>query len=300
MLIGVAAALVLVLAPLLLGLAGALRPHRAHADERRDAARWNPALTVTSALLYALAFNVTFFLQELFLVLPKAFLPGVHPTLFHNNHTWVGENALTGLFQGSGALAILVCGVLCGRRLRRRPPQQTERRLFLIWMTYQGLLQALLQVVVGSLNARNDVGMAMSYLGLGPAARAVLALAALAAIPPIALWLTRELLSFAATPAQLASVRARSAYIFSVATLPALLGVLLIIPFRLPRDPLEVLAPPVAVTLVGILWMQAAAWRMRGVSPAALQPAGSPLRPLVLLLALLLVFQLLLRPGIRL
>lgn len=300
MLIGVAAALVLVVAPLLLGLAGVLRPHRAHEDEPHDAAGWNATLTAASALLYALAFNLTFLIQELFLVLPKALLPGVHPTLFHNNHTWSGEHPLTGLLQGSGALAILLSGLWCGWRLRRRPPAGSEWRLFLIWMSYQGLLQALLQVVVGSLNPRNDVGMAMAYLGLGPASRAIAACVALCAIPPAALGLARALLALAPGAAQLASARARSMFMFSVATLPGLLGVLLIIPFRLPREALEVFAPPLAVTVVGMLWMQAAAWRLRHVERAALEPPGSLLRPLELLIALLLVFQLLLRPGIRL
>lgn len=82
MLIGVAAALLLVVVPLMLGLAGVLRRHRAHEDEVRQGAHWSARLTVSSALLYALAFNLTFLIQELFLVLPKALLPGVRPTLF--------------------------------------------------------------------------------------------------------------------------------------------------------------------------------------------------------------------------
>jgi len=299
MLIGVAAALLLVVAPLTLGLAGVLRRHRAHDDEVRNGARWSVPLAASSALLYALAFNLTFFIQELFLVLPKALLPGVHPTLFHNNHTWEGESPLTSLFQGSGALAIFVSGLLCARRLERHPPRSRGGWLFLVWMAYNGLLQALQQVVVGALHAGSDVGMAMDYLGLGATGKPVAALAALLAIPAVALRLTRALLVLADSPVRLASARARSAFIFNIATLPGVLGILLIIPFRIPREALEVLAPPVAVTLIGMTWMQAAAWRFRRIEPVPLAPLASPLRPLGLLLALLLVFQLLLRPGIR-
>jgi hypothetical protein len=54
------------------------------------------------------------------------------------------------------------------------------------------------------------------------------------------------------------------------------------------------------VTAIGIPWIQAGAWRVHGVAPAELAPLRSPVVPLVLLLALLFVFQLLLRPGIRL
>ena len=46
---------------------------------------------VASALLCALAFNLTFFWQELWLVIPKALTPGLHPILFHNDHDWTGS-----------------------------------------------------------------------------------------------------------------------------------------------------------------------------------------------------------------
>ena len=299
MLIGIAAATLLIVGPLMLGLRGVVRSHRAQRDEWRGGARWNWRLTVSSALIYAIAFNLTFFIQELFLVLPKALLPGVTPTLFHNNHTWEGDHPLTSLFQGSGALATFASGLLCALLLRHRRAASRTWRIFLIWMTYSGLLQALPQVVVGAVYPDNDVGMAMEYLGLEPWAKTAAALAALLAIPVIALQLTPPLLGLADRPAQIESARARSAFIFGVATLPALLAILLIVPFRMPREWLEVLAPPIVVTVIGVAWMQAGAWRLRVARPDAHTPLASPLYPLGALLALLLVFQLLLRPGIR-
>lgn len=183
---------------------------------------------MSSALLYTLAYNLTFFIQELFLVLPKALTPGLRPTLFHNNHTWEGENPLASLFQGTGALAILTSGTICGWLLRRSWRSITVR-LFLIWMTYNGLYQALPQVVIGAISPRSDAGMAITYLGLGEAARTAAALTAL--------------------------------------------------------------------SLIGIVWMQALAWRAgvvswRGATRASI---GYPLAAAV---ALLLVFQLLLRRGV--
>src|SRR5690606_22846652 len=70
--------------PLLLGLAGliARRPGASVAPS------WDWRLVAHSALLYTIAFNLVFFIQELFLVLPKAFTPGLRPTLYHNNHDW--------------------------------------------------------------------------------------------------------------------------------------------------------------------------------------------------------------------
>jgi hypothetical protein len=37
------------------------------------------AHAIGSTLLYTLAFNLTFFIQELFLVVPKALTPGLRP-----------------------------------------------------------------------------------------------------------------------------------------------------------------------------------------------------------------------------
>jgi len=297
---GIAIALVLVAGPLLLGLTGLFRARRAPADVLAEPAKsWDWRLTINSALLYALAFNLTFFVQELFLVLPKALTPGLHPTLFHNNHSWEGENPLAGLFQGTGALAIFLTGVACALSLRRWPSRSTTVRLLLIWMTYNGFFQSLPQVVIGAMSPRSDVGMAMDYLGLGATAKTVAALVALVAIPPAALWLGRPLLGLAENPACIASARARTHFIFRVATLPALSAILLIIPFRVPRELVEVIVLPVTVTVIGIAWLQAGGWRVSAVKTGSGSGTGSIAYPLAALLVLLLAFQLLLRPGVR-
>lgn len=297
--IGIAVALVVVAGPLLLGLTGLVRARRAPADTSLEPVmRWNWKLTITSALLYVLAFNATFIIQELFLVVPKALTPGLRATLFHNNHNWEGENPLASLFQGTGALAIFITGVICALLLRRDPGRSSTIRLFLIWMTYNGIFQALPQVVIGAISSRSDVGMAMDYLHLGTTAKTVAALVALAAIPPVALWLTRWLLTVAEDAAHIASARARARFILHVATLLALIAILLIIPFRVPRELVEVVMPPVVVTVIGIAWIQAGAWRVVGARAGGGSGAQSIAYPLAAVLILLLVFQLLLRPGV--
>lgn len=294
--IGIAAVLILVVGPLLLGLWGLVRARHAPADTA--ALPWNWKLTVVSALLYTLAFNLTFFLQELFLVLPKAFTPGLRPTLFHNNHAWDGDNPLAALFQGTGALAILVSGIVCVLLLRRGIGRSVAARLFLVWMAYCGCFMALPQVVVGALSTGSDVGMAMEYLRLVPIAKTMLALLALAAIPPLALWLVRPLLGLADNVAQVAGVGARARFMFQVATLPALVAILMIIPFRVPREPVEVVMVPLIVSVIGIAWIQAGAWRIEVSGTNGILRAGSIAYPLVAVLFVLLVFQVLLRPGI--
>jgi hypothetical protein len=300
-LIAVAVVLVLVAGPVLLSLAGLIATRRAPTDAALSPAMpWNWRLMATSALLYTLAFNLTFFIQELFLVLPKAFTPGLRPTLFHNDHTWEGLNPLASLFQGTGALAIFLSAIACARFLRRGPRRSSMVRLFLFWMTYNGFFQSLPQIIIGAIEPENDVGMAMDFLYFDATAKTAAALAALAAIPLVGLWLTRPLLSLAEDPTYVSGTRARTRYVFQVATLPALTGILLIIPFRMPRNWVEVVMVPVVVTIVGIAWLQAGAWRVSEVEAGGGGlGARSVAHALGAVLILLLVFQLLLRPGVH-
>jgi hypothetical protein len=299
-LIGFAALLALAVGPLSLGVRGWVAARRAPAAMLPDLERtWDWQLAITSALLYAIAFNLIFFIQELFLVLPKAFTPGLRPTLFHNNHRWEGENPLASLFQGTGALATFATGCICAFLIKRRVGHTSSARLFLIWMAYNGFLQSLPQLVVGSVEPQNDVGMAMDYLHFAVPAKIAAALVALGTIPAVALWLRRPLLSVATDAVSVASARARMRFVFNVATLPALAAILLIIPFRIPRNWVEVAAVPVAVTLIGIAWIQAGAWAVDGVEASGRLNPRSMAYAFSALLILLLVFQLVLRPGIR-
>ena len=243
-------------------------------------------LALCSALLYTLAFNLTFFIQELFLVVPKALTPGLRPTLFHNNHTWEGDNPLASLFQGTGALATIISGAICLLLLRGDRIGSTTLRLFLIWMAFHGFFQALPQFVIGALVPGNDVGMAMDYFHMSQTAKWIAAAIALVAIVPIASRLARHL-------------RGISQNLFMIATVPALTAIPLIVAFRVPREMLEVLLPPVLVTIVGLAAIHVAAWRVRGEIVAREPAPVSIVYPLVAVVALLLVFQLVLRPGIR-
>jgi hypothetical protein len=140
--------------------------------------------------------------------------------------------------------------------------------------------------------------MAMNYLHWEIVAKTVAAFAALIAIPLAALSLRGPLLSVAINPAAV-SAGHRGRFMFQVATVPALAAILLIIPFRVPRNWVEVVAVPVVVTLIGIVWIQAGAWTVGGVKAGGNVYATSIAYAFSALLALLLVFQLVLRPGIR-
>ena len=257
---------------------------------------------LSSALLYTLAFNLTFLVQELFLVVPKAFVAGLHPRLYHNNHTWEGSSPLAALLQGTGALATTLSGLICLTLLAWRPwrPWRFGARLFLIWMAFSGFFMALPQVVLGAAIPANDVGMAMAYLGLSSGWRAAAAIAALIALARVAQLLARAFLGCAPDPGRLSSAAARERFILTIVTVPALIAIPLIVPFRVPREAIEVVAVPAVVSVVGALFVQAAALRS-GAAGARAAPAEGPapiVLPLAALIALLLFFQLVLRHGI--
>jgi hypothetical protein len=283
--------------PLLIGLAG-LVAGRGGARPASPPPRWDWRLLAQSGLLYTLAFNITFFIQELFLVVPKALTPGLSPILYHNNHRWTGDHPLETLFQGTGALAIFLTGLFCAWLLRRGAGKTQGMRLFLIWMAFNGFFQSLPQIVVGAFNPGNDVGMAMDYFAMSDAAKLAAALVALAAVAAAGLWITRPFLETADDARQLASPSRRTAFAFNAASAPALLAIPFIILFRIPREIGEVVIPPILVTLIGIAWVQAIAWRIADAGPAPIAGRSSILIPLALVLALLAIFQLVLRPGI--
>lgn len=252
---------------------------------------WPPI--VHSMLAYVLAFNLTFFIQELFLVLPKAMVPGLTATLYHNNHDWKGTAPIAELFQGTGALAILATGLIFSFIATRR----ARPSFFVLWMAFNGLFQSLPQFVVGAIAPGNDVGRAYDYLAIGPAFEALFALVALAAMPVTGIWLGRQFLAAAWDHRQLGSFCCRFGFLLRVAGLPALAALPIIILFRVPRELIEVLAPPVLVPLFGYGWLQLAAFspasaKARGVRPETVTPLA------LAAIALLAIFQLILRPGI--
>jgi len=293
----VATVLFLLVGPLVLAVLGWNAGRSASKRAPTAAAPWRGSRMITSALYYTLAFNLTFFVQELFLVLPKAMTPGLQPTLYHNNHGWTGDNALAALFQGTGALATALVGLACLLALRAGRPRPGPARLFVLWMAYCGLMMALPQVVIGALSATSDVGMAMAYLQWSPATKTLAAWLALAAMAAVALALLRPALQLADDETALASAGARTRFIAQVIAVPMLLGTLLVIPFRVPREAVEVMLLPLIVGVPGVLWMLAGAWRVHGARAGGVA-IGAWVMPLVAALLLLLVFQVVLRPGI--
>lgn len=277
--------LVVGVAPLCAGLIRVFRGARPVSPFKSEA-----RVLISSTLICTLAFNLTFFWQELWLVIPKALTPGLYPTLYHNNHAWSGTSPYVNLLQGTGALATLVSGSLSMLLSCRSRPRGAFLKMLLFWLAFQGLFQALAQVVIGAFMPANDLGMAMAYLKIGRlnivvAAMGVLAIAAagagLARIFPIR------------NPSP--SLQRRDAFYY--AAIPAFLSVLFTIPFRVPRNAIEVVFVPLLTAIVGSGWMLAMDRCTTRTSRGLMTRAPLKL-PFAALCALLLFFQLVLRRGI--
>lgn len=252
---------------------------------------WTPV--IHSMLAFVLAFNLTFFIQELFLVLPKSMVPGLTATLYHNNHDWNGNAAIAELYQGTGALAIFGSGLIFSLIARN----MASPSHFVLWMAFNGLFMSLPQFVVGAIAPGNDMGRAYDYLAIGPAGESLLAVAAMAAMPVAGVWLGRQFLRAAWDQRQLGSYCCRFGFLLRTAGLPALAAIPIIILFRVPREFIEVIAAPFLVPLLGYGWLQLAAFRPGLVQARGVRPESTV--PLLLAVAcLLVVFHWVLAPGI--
>lgn len=299
--VAVAVIVTMVAAPLLLAAVGAVRawsrPGRTNHPEAAGHQPSTTALIINSSIAYTLAFNLVFLIQELFLVVPKALTPGLEPILFHNNHTWSGTNPVANLLQGTGFLAVLATGLIAWVVARRSRAGVVG--IFQVWLAYHGLLQGLLQVVGGVLAPSSDLGLAMDYLRWSPVTKTVAALGALAAIAASSLSLVKPMLGACATQDEAATPASRTRMVFVAGALPALAGVVLIAPFRVPGDAATVAGPPLVVGLAGIPWMLAGAWAVTVSTGSQTTRRRIVWEPLAALLGLLVFFHLVLARGVR-
>ncbi len=258
----------------------------------RSASGVPPWPRIASILACVLAFNLTFFWQELWLVIPKALTPGLSPVLYHNDHDWTGSAPIAQLLQGTGALATLVSGLASFATLSARRRWSADVRLFLWWMAFEGLFQSLTQFAIGSVLPGNDVGRALTYLGANAADKAALCGASILAMACAGAGLAAHWTSGLGAP------RSRGTRASAWALLASAIAcVVLSVPYRAPRELVEVVMIPALVNLIGIGWVVFGAGVSRG--PDVIEDVPGVARLLLALAALLVLFQFALRPGIR-
>lgn len=255
-------------------------------------------IIINSAILYALAFNIIYFLQELFLVLGKKAL-GLKAFLYHNDHNWVGEHSEMLLMQGLGALVIFVIGVSCWIWLKFISDSKGLWKLFLLWMAFQGLVQSIPQVMISSLDAETDVGEALvGYLNLDQPVLTALSVISAIALALICIYFSQVFLGFANNSMELGNPKARLKYIRSVVGVAALFGSILVVPFKVP--PFRHAIAPFMVFIFSIPWVWAAASLDVTVRPIKNSLDKKVYRfPIIFLFLLLLLFHLVLAKGVE-
>lgn len=253
---------------------------------------------MNSAVLYALAFNVIFFIQELFLVLGKKAL-GLEAFLYHNNHDWIGEHQLTALMQGSGALAIFLTGLICLAVFHFIQNSRSIWKLFILWLAFHGLIQSIPQVMIAYLQPETDVGEALvGYLNLSESMLIILAAICMVSTAGICIWFSKLLLEFNSEEVGSKNPKDKFKYIRHIAVGAAIIGSILVIPFRI--FPLSQAITPFIVFVFSIPWT----WSAAAISKPAKRNVSKVNEkiywgPIVCLVLLLIFFRLVLAPGVR-
>ena len=132
-------------------------------------------------MLYALSYNIIYFIQELFLALGKQWI-GLTAYLYHNNHNWEGSDPRDQLMQGSGALAIFILGIILLFVYWLMRDSRSWWTLFVLWLTHHALIQSLPQLSTAPMDPGSDTGQAMVYLDMPGAVNIALAAASMLAI----------------------------------------------------------------------------------------------------------------------
>jgi len=255
------------------------------------------ALIINSAVLYALAFNIIFFIQELFLALGKRWL-GLKAVLYHNNHNWYGDHPMDRLAQGYGAAAIFITAIICLIIARAMKGSKHWMQLFFLWMSFEGFAQSIPQFITAFMAPDTDTGQAFTYLGLSQRAGWVISITGIVLMLFIGSLFTKYLLQLGPSHTITENAKSRFGYLFRIALISSVIGIILIIPFRIM--PWDRASAPVFVTLLSIPMVFAHAWKIKPLVPVNNDVNNKIIfMPVVLLVVLLLIFQLILAKGVE-
>ncbi|MEI9908994.1 MAG: hypothetical protein WDO71_04595 [Bacteroidota bacterium] len=286
----------LLVVPVIWGLYGYVTTRKDKKDAVVNTGSYWP-LVINSAVLYALAFNLIFFIQELFLALGKRWL-GLKAILYHNNHNWEGNHPMDALAQGYGATAIFITGVICLLIARRVKLSPHWLQLFFLWMAFQGLAQSLPQFITAAMAPDTDTGQAYTYLGITDKVGLLITIAGIILMLLTGMAYSQYLLQLAPSDKYIVTASHRFNYLFRIAVAASVIGIMLIIPFRIM--PWSRATAPVFVTLLSIPMVFAHAWKAKpGYTINSEVNRKIFIWPVVFLIILLLIFQLILAKGVE-
>lgn len=236
------------------GIASAIAAVRSRGSAQR--ARTSGSLLAFDTLVYLLALNLVFFAQEVGLVLTKALLPGVQSTLFHNSHDWTGTHPDLDYWQLAGAFSAGMLALAALTFVQR--PRDSFGGLLSRWLVFHGAVTFLVSVASGAVDTESEMGRGLAALGVAGWSAVVVGITAIAALPVV---LTRIGTTFQA---------GRTIDVIRRLLVPAVLGVPLVVIFRLPE--LSQGIAGLLILAIGLPWLLIGA---QGPSVATEQQASA-------------------------
>ena len=284
---------ILLLVPLIYGLIGYFKNRGV---QKKEITRQSTGKTIiNSAILYALSFNVVFFVQELYLALGKKWL-GLKAYLYHNNHNWDGSHPKEGLAQGLGALAILILGLVAAA-LMRFAKKKSWIYVLLAWISFQGFAQSLPQFITAFIARDTDTGQAFTYLKISDTTGLLISLACIFVMLWICTLYSRIFLELSPNSSMVSTSSSRFGFLFRITLIAAFIGAIICIPYRIM--PWGRAAAPFMVTLITVPMIWAYGWKVSNVKTYDNSINHKIiLWPIVISVLLLLFFQLVLAKGL--
>lgn len=143
-----------------------------------------------------------------------------------------------------------------------------------------------------------DTGQAFTYLGIGDGLGLFISAACIILMLWLGILFSRFLLQLAPVKGDTVTASGRFGYLWKIAVLASLLGIILIIPFRIM--PWNRALAPVFVTLLSVPILFSNAWKLKGSKTLDNEVNEKIfLLPIIFLVVLLLIFQLVLAKGIE-
>lgn len=285
----------LLIVPIIYGLTGYLKNKNSSNTISKFQSKASFTAIINSAVLYALSFNIIFFIQELFLALGKKWL-GLKAYLYHNNHNWDGTHPMQGLAQGLGALAILIFGVIVFGFIRAAK-KTSWIYVFLVWLSFEGFAQSIPQFITAFIAKDTDTGQAFTYLKIGEPSGILISIACIFFMLYVCSIYSKLFLNMSSSHSVDSNAFSKFKYLFGAVILASFLGAIICIPFRIM--PWNRAVMPFMVTLISVPMIWAYGWRIKSnKGHDNMINHKIAILPIFFLLLVLFFFQLVLAKGL--
>tara|TARA_B100000497_G_C7634320_1_gene381256 strand:- start:106 stop:717 length:612 start_codon:yes stop_codon:yes gene_type:complete len=199
--------------------------------------------------------------------------------------------------QGLSALAIFILGVLLLILFFKIRKSKHWSSFFILWLAHHGLIQSLPQLSSVSIDRRSDVGQAITYLQLGSTVDFIISYVSIIAIIALGYGFSKWFIQYASPQVLPDHGIKRFRTIFYVVLLPAIIGTIILFPYRIM--PINRYQMTVMLLLVCVPSIFAFSWMIKGVRPIENEVSQKIVKtPIILSFIMLLFFQLVLAPGV--